>query len=531
MSNEISSRQLTDLAEKIYSHLSRDVISQGLDYNKNNRVNQIEFKDSIIYSVVNGANLYSIKINLNDFAQSTCTCQEKTYCKHIAATFFCIYARHYSPESNARAKQPPPKKIAGSHKKIDSIAQPGPEGLVEVWFSIFEREYGQAYRFVKQYFKPFVDHEYYNHFYKVYDEFKKKVNVYCNNWPLEFQNLYQTYANLYILTHLEDASQKYDKIRWEYYIIEGYEKDLIGNLPTALNFDHLDKFMPLLQNAMDIIRKRLFQKNSPLFNWLLIYRCMYSILGHDPQWVHNETTFLEEIMREADKNHRHFYNATIALAHYRFQSGLTNEALIILQQLNNPRLVDLHYYLDFFYTSEQWNTLYQWLNWLIMRMENNQDSLGEIFDYCVAAMEKSHDAEKFVQILKSGLPQSLEHYATILLHARRHQEWAELRACYWSASDEEVIEKEADLVKSREPIALIPIYHQWVLRLIEERNRRSYQNAVKILKKLRSIYKEQKMIHSWNVYISQLAARYTRMRAFQEELQKGGLIHHDHKTH
>ncbi|OPX88262.1 MAG: hypothetical protein A4E53_02043 [Pelotomaculum sp. PtaB.Bin104] len=531
MSNEISSRQLTELAGNIYSHLSRDVIKQGLDYNKKHRVKQIVFKNNVISSTVNGAKPYAIQIHLNDFTKSACSCQKKTFCKHIAATFFYIYSKLDSPEPGARKIESTAQKNSSSPKKITRVLKPEPAGPIEVWFDKFDRDYEQVRQYVKQYFKPFIDHEYYNHFYKVYDEYQKKVKVYCLNWPGESQYLYQTYATLFILTRLEDASQKYDKMRWEYYFIEGYEKDLMGKFPEDLHHDQCKKFKPLFQTALDIIRGRLFQKNKPLFDWLLIYRSMYLIFGHDFEWLQKETSYLEEIKRKAAKNNRHYYNAVIGLAHFKFLAGQRDEALILLQQLNSVRIDDLHYYLNFFYTAEKWDALYQWLAWLVNCIENNQDELEKIFNYCIAAAERSPDGEKFILILKSWLPQSLEHFAAFLLHARLHRDWAELRASYWTASDEEAIEEEARLVESREPAALIPIYHQWVVRIIEGKNRKSYQNAVKLLKKLRAIYKKQKKIRDWNTYIAKLAARYARMSAFQEELHKGSLIAHDRTNH
>lgn len=525
MSNEISSRQLTELAEKIYRYLSRDIIKQGLDYFKQNHVLQIEYNNSIISSTVNGSRPYSVLIYLNDFTNSTCSCQKKNFCKHIAATFFHIYTKINTPRPDAQTKQTPTKKQAGlSGKIIAGKRKPAPEGPVEVWYDIFEQEYELVRQSVKRYFKPFIDHEYYNHFYKVYDEFQKNINVHYIGWSEEFQTLYQAFATLFILTRLEEASWKYDRLHWEHYFIEDYEKDLVEKFPIDLYQEHYEKFMPFLQKALEIIRNRLFQQNNPLFDWLLIYRCMYPIFCYDPEWLKTETTRLEEIMKKADKNHRHHYNAAIGLAHFKFQAEQADEALIILRQLDYPRLDDLHYYLYFFYTTEKWDQLYQWLAWLASGMENNRDDLEGIFEYCVDAAERSPNAEKFIQMIKLWLPHSLEYYAELLLNTKRYQDWAELRICYWSASGEEAIKEEAHLVEAREPAALLPLYHQWVVRLIEGRNRKAYQSAVKILKKLRAIYKKQKKIRDWNAYILQLADHHARMKAFQDELRKGSLI-------
>ncbi len=79
-------------------------------------------------------------------------------------------------------------------------------------------------------------------------------------------------------------------------------------------------------------------------------------------------------------------------------------------------------------------------------------------------------------------------------------------------------------LESCEPAVLIPLYHQWAAKLIEEKNRSSYREAVRLLKKLRSLYNRQKMGKEWDTFISRLSLRFPRMRAFQEELRKGKLI-------
>ncbi|MNP16840.1 hypothetical protein D3C76_1092490 [compost metagenome] len=71
---------------------------------------------------------------------------------------------------------------------------------------------------------------------------------------------------------------------------------------------------------------------------------------------------------------------------------------------------------------------------------------------------------------------------------------------------------------------VLPLYHQDVERYILEKNRQSYKQAVRLLKKLAGFYKKLKEQDRWQAYLEQLAARFSRLRAFQEELRKGKLI-------
>ncbi|MNI87313.1 hypothetical protein D3C73_1445020 [compost metagenome] len=57
-----------------------------------------------------------------------------------------------------------------------------------------------------------------------------------------------------------------------------------------------------------------------------------------------------------------------------------------------------------------------------------------------------------------------------------------------------------------------------------QKNRDAYKQAVRRLKKLASIYKKLRELDRWNTYVEHLTTRYSRLRAFQEELRRGKLI-------
>jgi uncharacterized Zn finger protein len=84
--------------------------------------------------------------------------------------------------------------------------------------------------------------------------------------------------------------------------------------------------------------------------------------------------------------------------------------------------------------------------------------------------------------------------------------------------------EELHLLEKEDLKLLLPLYHQAVERCILEKNRTSYKDAVKLLKKLKTYYKRLKQQQRWEQYIVRLAAQYTRLRAFQEELRKGKVI-------
>ncbi|MEC0213863.1 hypothetical protein P4H70_33625, partial [Paenibacillus ehimensis] len=79
-------------------------------------------------------------------------------------------------------------------------------------------------------------------------------------------------------------------------------------------------------------------------------------------------------------------------------------------------------------------------------------------------------------------------------------------------------------VEKHDPSLMLPLFHQAVERCIAEKNRTAYKNAVRLLKKLHTLYKKLNRSNDWDDFIYRLAMKYSRLRALQEELRKGKWI-------
>lgn len=78
-------------------------------------------------------------------------------------------------------------------------------------------------------------------------------------------------------------------------------------------------------------------------------------------------------------------------------------------------------------------------------------------------------------------------------------------------------------IEEMNPTLLLPLFLSEVNRLIDERNRPAYKEAIKLLKKVRSLYSKLNQEMRWNSYLELLSAKHNRLRAFQEELRRGNL--------
>jgi hypothetical protein len=74
------------------------------------------------------------------------------------------------------------------------------------------------------------------------------------------------------------------------------------------------------------------------------------------------------------------------------------------------------------------------------------------------------------------------------------------------------------------PEETLPLLHHGIAALIAARNRNAYRQAVRFSKRLRTMYKKLKRTDEFDRWLDWLAGDTKRLRAFQEECKKGGLL-------
>lgn len=175
--------------------------------------------------------------------------------------------------------------------------------------------------------------------------------------------------------------------------------------------------------------------------------------------------------------------------------------------------------------NNEWTRLEAWLS----RCANEQvglspGSLGEYGRYWDAVITRLPEAEERMWSAITSLPPYCSSlYEEKLMSYGRWRQWIDYQLSLGSdpldfrAKDLQPIEKEA-------PETLLPFYHQGVEKYVLLKNRDGYKRAVKLLKRLAKLYKKLKRVQRWEAYIETFASRYSRLRALQEELRRGGLI-------
>lgn len=113
-------------------------------------------------------------------------------------------------------------------------------------------------------------------------------------------------------------------------------------------------------------------------------------------------------------------------------------------------------------------------------------------------------------------------YSTFLIERGRHAEWAALLHRF-NVPYDNVEQSELKEVLAQQPMAALPLLHDYSQQFIAEKNRLSYRRAVKIFKRMRTACKKSGQTEFWNRYIQTVREKYRRLRALIEEMERGSL--------
>ncbi len=534
----IPQEKIEAMAAEAARCLDPELLEKGKQYCRKGRVEYARVFGPMIYAQVSDGKKYIVQLHIDNFSRSTCTCARKQLCEHIAAVFFHHYGDGPQPDIvSSGADVPildlsyPPEPIVQPRKPFPVI--PTPKGPVEQWYKYYELQYRRlredictslrsssytysGHQLDELYFSP-----------GFYDEFSACLSLQSEHWPLPVKDLFRLYGCLFFMAGLEEEikEQGQKSSFMDSFQISVIEEDFLDAFSSIIPAGLQAQYQPFLQKLVQITHQSLFQKQEQLFDWLWIYRLLCMDVFGDQEWWKREKAYLEEKMEKAEEGGREYYLAALALASLYITGNRKEAALAVLQKPRKKRVGDMLFYLEYLTRQEEWDALLLWLRWMAPAvLKASPGVIEKICRYCIRGAENSEAPEHFIKLFRFWLPHGFDVYADYLLEAGLHREWVELHMSCLGRMETGIDRGDLRYLESLDPAVLIPLYHQWAARLIEEKGRKSYKEAVRLLKKLRNIYGKQKRKKEWETFISRLASYYRRLRAFQEELRKGKLI-------
>lgn len=363
-----------------------------------------------------------------------------------------------------------------------------------------------------------------------YDNVMENMAKESAHWPAAPRGLFVLHAQLYAMEAIERFFARLPFTPHQYGVSQLAKElarsasGLVEQIFTLMDIHEAhERYPKVLAAALEVLRQNTFKPIAPRLDWSGLYRAVWIRLFSLGDLAAEERARLEDILNQAGSGGLES-RIRSSLAQFDFFSGDDEAALAKLTADSSLSQAHYIYYVMELYHARAWSRLLVWLQGLTHFLQREYYLLNQtIFPLWLEGVKAQPHEPGWMEWIKRMLPQSRGVYITYLIEngeARQvaHMLLSEGYPLYYV--DKEILK----LLEKTDLRLILPLYHQDAERYILEKNRQSYKQAVRLLKKLAGFYKKLKEQDRWQAYIGQLAERHSRLRAFQEELRKGKLI-------
>ena len=504
------------------------LVQKGLMLFRQGLVYQLRFNGDEITATVQDVTPAKVQLNLDFIQLSTCSCPADDFCRHQLAVFFQLLSQARSVSTWVEEWRKPlrEKKVAkqlGIQKAKDLLQAAGRQKPnYDRWIASFEESFHSILEANGEP-KPYVITE----LYKIYTRRMKANAPYEQEWKL----LYSLVGYVFSFKKLMGLSMKY-----------GHSAEMIHRYYKQLFYEIADDVMEVINSlsvhslpfAFDEFIEKLKEDSSGLitakfsleFERIHLYRILWTKFFKKKEWCLEEIKKLESIAEKSSpiiigKIHLHFLQK---------EDAIVLEHLASHDQSITPFIT---YWVEFLTAQKDWKRAAPYIELLIKKVNDYLPQLNDYYEkmsysrhiiktiqpYCTEANKQ----DLYEKALIEMLPYSYNEYEYLLFDNETYDKWADLQA-YMDLDIERMPSERLKALEKHNPALLLPLYHQSVQDHIAQKGRDNYRQAVRKMKKLRTLYKKVKRQDDWVYYLEALLERTKRLRAFQEECKRGKLI-------
>jgi hypothetical protein len=531
LQRELTREQAVRAGEQLLVFAEGPIIERGYSYFSDGVVfNTRVEKETLLTSDVQGTQVYHVVLDLEDVQNSTCTCPYSRLCKHIAATFFQMYSVFENPRQYlSRAQQPrrarfSPAMLVPTFRNSNQVtAQEGtaavqspltPDSPVRDWWTFLEswtRNLPSAM-------------ETYRASSELMSSYQNVLSV-AAGWSTARAQLFTVHAIVFHLLKLQEFVKTNRQSYWFQDLSQTAER-LVEQLEGTLFYLDVEelhaKHRDLLEETMQIVKKMKETESTALY-WTFAYQLLWWHLLQVPEWIQTEVEDLERLLHHSSATPSEQEIYKLLRAHFYVMAGKDEAAKETWNA--NSRLTLSFYlpYLKMFARNEEWQRFLTWTDWLQSLIgQADPQNYQLVMAIWQEAMERVGRASECGESLKLFLPSSFHEYSSYLFDQQQFRQWIDLQMSYHVPLTE-VLATPFKEVEDRQPSLLFPLYVREINRLIGERNRPAYKEAIKLLKKARAAFSKADQEARWVQFVEQLSTKHNRLRAFQEELRRGNL--------
>ncbi|WNQ11130.1 SWIM zinc finger family protein [Paenibacillus aurantius] len=520
---KIPKNRIEYLIREAESRFQPAVLARGWDYFHQGRITPAELAGGTeLHAQVAGSKRYEVTLDLEQFGRSRCTCPYDGWCKHMAAVLFQVYAPHGRPElllvqlqrtiESKRRSAKSPSKTEKRPYKTDLSPTDSPAE----WQAFFDRKF-HGYSLSHQ-----------NSIEGFYQAAVQTLDGLASDWEPPLRELYRLHVTLFILRRADRFREANHSAYHSYYHEAGFQsvtdscRTRLAKLAASPALKKAGKAYPKpWKETVDMVRQSLTGMAPGGIDWLDIYRLLWWDVFADGSAQAKERQKLASLLAQGGLSPRKRDVLLLASAHFAIMEGDDEQAMREMEGLHARHAGDFYSVLQRLSQEERWERLLGWLRWLLPVMPKaKQDDFNRICAFWMEAVKHQPTDEEWIRVMLTLLPRSYYYYTDYLMKTERFRQWVDLQLSN-RVLPVNLYSADLKVVEAHDPALLLPLYTQAVERSIQEKNRASYTTAVRQLRKLHACYKKLKRLDRWEEYIHRLADKYSRLRAFQEELEKG----------
>lgn len=529
---------LQEAAKKLAGMLKPEVdedarlVQKGLMLFRQGTVSHLKYMVKSIWATVQDVTPVRVYINAVDPVESSCTCPAEGFCRHRLAAFFQAYGEVASVADWVEAWRLPSRELVSAEKwGLERAKELVRDDLrsdhdYERWIAMFAdgfREIMLGQGAPKVYVVPGLFRTYF-----------RRVEA---SAPLEavWRNLYLLSASVHSFNLLAglagELGHDRDEVMMDRYYRPLFE-DLFNDAEDAVNklaYNTLPfSFDQFLGKIKDESIGLTVPDSSTGFDRIDLYRLLWEKLFKNAEWREDERKRLE-----AFGDGKRDVIEEIALVHQLILAKQDQDALRGFAQLPAGALPYLFYWLDGFRAHREWQRMAPFVEYLVGQMRRYLKHLGEYYTckkftrYALKLIgqytREVGRGELYDRALSQSMPYSFYEYEESLFEKGQYEQWSELYS-YFGFEYNSISNERIKVLQKNAPEVLIPLYHQMIGDLVEMKNRNSYRQAARLLKKLRTVYKKVKRLPEWEAFFAKLLLRTKRLRAFHEECVRSKLI-------
>jgi hypothetical protein len=507
------------------------LVQKGLMLYRQGTVHHMKYMVKSIWATVQDVTPVRVYINVAEPEESSCTCPAGSFCRHRLAAFFQAYGDVASVSDWVEAWRKPAKEQLNAEKwglqrAKDLVKKDTRTGHdYDSWTSLFRVTFEEIIKGQGEP-KPYV----------VPGLFRSYIRSVEVSAPLEavWKNLYMVAASVHSFNLLSELAREIghndEQTMDRYYrplfedLFNGAEEYVerlaYGTMPFS--------FDTFLEKLKDETIGLTVPDASVGYDRIDLYRLLWEKLLKNAGWREAERARLE-----AFGDGKRDQIEEIALIHQLVLAKQDGDAMKRITSLPVGSLPFLFYWLDGFRVQREWIRMGPFIEYLVQQLRNYLKHLGDYYAckkftrYALKLVggytREIGRGELYDRALAQTMPYSFYEYEDSLFDKGQYEQWGELQS-YFGFEYNSISSERIKVLQKEAPEVLIPLYHQMVGDLIEMKNRNSYKQAARLLKKLRTIYKKMKRVPEWEEFFGKLLVRSKRLRAFHEECRRSKLI-------